>query len=468
MSKPKVVILGGGVCGLYAARKLAAAGAAVTVVEKEDVFGGLAVSRKHGRNYFDLGVHMLHEYNREIFEDCRDIMGDERVEVQLDARIRWAGGYYRYPLQFGDMVKGMPVMMLAKCVAGLFAAQLRNKIAPWEPKDCEEALIQLYGKPLYEFFFKEFTTRYWGMPPTEMSAMFVRRKMPRLTAVDAIKKMLESLGLKEKPGRSVGSALLEETLHYSRTGAETLPRRLASQVRKDGGKLLAGHSVEELRAVKGKVERVVCKKGANGDTIELACDYCINTIPVTALLPKLKPPVPRPVIDSSNELRYLPIVIYGLLVKKKRVLDALYVYYRERIFHRVGEPKNAGLKVTPEDHTVLIVEMTCQVGDEKWNGDESVRQEVFRDLEAEGVCAEEDVVELHVLRNGHGYPVFALGYEPHHEAVEAQLATYENLQSTGRQGGFCFPGMHTAMRMGADAARHVIAEAGLDGKEPPP
>ena len=61
----RVVILGGGVCGLYAARVLAGRGVPVTVVEKEDVFGGLALSRRIGNNYYDLGVHMLHAYDRE-------------------------------------------------------------------------------------------------------------------------------------------------------------------------------------------------------------------------------------------------------------------------------------------------------------------------------------------------------------------------------------------------------------------
>ena len=31
------------------------------------------------------------------------------------------------------------------------------------------------------FFFRDFTHRYWGFPPTELSATFVRSKMPRLS-----------------------------------------------------------------------------------------------------------------------------------------------------------------------------------------------------------------------------------------------------------------------------------------------
>ena len=61
-----VVILGGGVCGLYAARRLTQAGMSVSIVEKESRFGGLAAGIKIGQNFYDQGVHMLHEHDREI------------------------------------------------------------------------------------------------------------------------------------------------------------------------------------------------------------------------------------------------------------------------------------------------------------------------------------------------------------------------------------------------------------------
>ena len=454
----KVAILGGGVCGLYAARRLAAAGVDVTVIEKEPIFGGLAVSQARGNNFYDLGVHMLHEHDREIFEDLKAIMGDESIEVQLDARIRWAGGFYRYPLQFGDMIKGMPPLLLARCVVSLFAAQLRNKIAPWEPSNCEEALQQLYGNELYRFFFEEFTHRYWGIHPRDISAMFVKRKMPRLSAVDAIKKALSLIGIKEGRGRTVESALLDETLHYARTGAEALPRLLAAQIERDGGQLIAGASVEEVKLQHGAVTGVTYSPSGGGEPVEVECDHCINTIPVPLLIGKISPGPPPGVRRAAENLSFLPIVIYGLLVKRERVLDGLYVYYRDRIFHRVGEPKNAGLAVDPPDHTVLIVEMTCQKGDGKWLAEPSVKEQVYADLEAESICGREDIVEMHVLGNEFGYPVFGIEYEPHHEKVLKYLAGIPTIRSTGRQGGFCFPNMHGAMRMGADAADALLGE----------
>src|SRR5205814_9993353 len=119
---------------------------------------------------------------------------------------------------------------------GLFYAQIRKSLVPWTPQNAEEALRQLYGVPLYKFFFKDFTHRYWGIHPRELSATFITTKMPRLSAVDVIKKALGKFGIKDKGDvKAVDSALHEETLHYSRTGAEAMPRHIARAITEAGG-----------------------------------------------------------------------------------------------------------------------------------------------------------------------------------------------------------------------------------------
>ena len=87
-----------------------------------------------------------------------------------------------------------------------------------------------------------------------------------------------------------------------------------------------------------------------------------------------------------------------------------------------------------------------------------MRQQVYEDLEAESICHRDEIVEFHILRNEHGYPVFGIEYEPHHQTILDYLSGFPTLQSTGRQGGFCFPNMHSAMRMGAEAAKSLYSQ----------
>ena len=454
--RPRVVVLGGGPCGLYAARVLTRGGLPVTVLDKGATPGGLGTSHRRGDNWYDMGCHMLHEADVEIYRDIMSIMGEESIPVQLDARIRWAGSFYRYPLQFQDMIKAFPPLTLVRYCIGLLAAQLRNALVPRSPANAEDALKILYGAPLYGFFFRDFTHRYWGIHPRGLSASFITAKMPRLSAVDVLKRALAKVGIKERGVRAVDSALLDETLHYSRTGAEAMPRCLARAVAQDGGTFIQNAEVARILRDAGS-GRVAAVRYRIGDALhELPCDECISTIPVPHLIQRSEPLPPPAVLQAATHIRYKPIAIYGLLVKKSRCLDAIYVYYRDRIFHRVGEPKNAGLVVRPPDHTVLIVETTCEIDDDKWRGAPETRERIYADLERENICRRDEIVEVHVIRSETGYPIFALGFESHLETLKAWIDTIPNLQSVGRQGGFTYPNMHGAMRMGARAAEIVL------------
>lgn len=450
------VILGGGPCGLYAGRVLARAGYKVTILDKGDRPGGLATSHERDGNWYDMGCHMLHEFDQEIYEDIMQLMGEESIPVELNAKIRWAGAFYRYPLQGADMFRGIPLGTLFFYTMGLFVAQIRSSLVPWVPKNAEEALIMLYGRPLYEFFFKDFTHRYWGMHPSELSATFITTKMPRLSAVDMLKKYLGKIGIKERGVHAVDSALREETLHYSRTGAEAMPRHIARAIQENGGEVLQGAEVTRVTIdeTTNRVQSVRYLK--DGAEHELLCDECISTIPIPHLVQRTLPQAPDGVMHAASRIRYKPIAIYGLLVNKPKCIDALYIYYRDREFHRVGEPKNAGLTVKPEGHSVLIVETTCEVGDEKWRGTDDIKERILTDLEAENICHRDDVVQMHLLTSETGYPVFGLGFEQSLETIKSWIRTIPNLQSAGRQGAFTYPNMHSAMRMGAKAADAVM------------
>ena len=159
-SGKKILIIGSGVCGLYAGITLLRSGAQVTIIEKEPRIGGLAAGFKFGENFCDFGVHMLHAFNKEIFEDCAAMMGDERIEAALDARIRWGGTSCRYPLKFKDMLRAMPPFTLFRCVTGLVIAELTGAKKRASIDNAEDALIAFYGAPLYEYFFEEFTHKY--------------------------------------------------------------------------------------------------------------------------------------------------------------------------------------------------------------------------------------------------------------------------------------------------------------------
>lgn len=268
--------------------------------------------------------------------------------------------------------------------------------------------------------------------------------MPRLSAVDVFKNLLEKLHLTKTRPTTEG-ALRFETLHYSQTGSETLPRSLANSLKKNGAELHPNSPITKVTHAHNLITGT--NQGpANGDFI--------STLPLPHLIRSLDPPPPQDIIEAADQLRFKPMTVYALLVKKDRCMDALYTYYRDRIFHRVGEPKNAGLLVRPEGHTTLIVETTCEIDDPKWTG--KALPQIIADLQAEGLCTPDEIVSHHLIHAPHAYPIFAKDFDLHLQKITTYLSRFTNLRSTGRQGAFTYPNIHIAMRMGATASEELL------------
>jgi protoporphyrinogen oxidase len=449
-----VVVLGAGVCGLYAARTLAARGVPVIVFEKEPVPGGLAAGFERNGNFFDLGVHLLHGHDRDILADVRSLAGGRLQPVELSALIRFGKGTRRYPLEFADLIAGIPPWRLAHALAGLAGQSIMNRFHRSEPENAEEALIRIYGRPLYEYFFRDFTAEYWGFPAAELSAGFVRTRMPRLSAVDAVRKSLRKIGF-HLPEETAPGALSRETLWYSPQGSRSVPEALAGSILANGGEIRLSRPVTRIEVEEDRIRAVGFME--DGALRMQACSFCVSTIPLPDLVRAMTPAAPEKPLASADRLRYKPVVIFGLLLRKARATDALYIHYRDRIFHRIAEPANSGLAVRPVNHTVLLAEMTCEEGDDRWNGGEETKTRLLADLDEEGLAVPGQIAEIHHFRARHGYPVFIRGFESHRDTVFKYIGRIRNLRSVGRQGGFGYPNMHSAMREGADAA--AAAEA---------
>ena len=134
--------------------------------------------------------------------------------------------------------------------------------------------------------------------------------MPKLTAVDVIKKMMAKVGIKQK-AKSTDSALTKETLHYSRTGAETMPRRISESHYNAGGQVLQNAEVRQLLTENNQVKSIIYSQ--DGNTHELDCDACISTIPIKTLAQMMQPVCPVPIFRQ-------PI---GYVINRSLFLDYL-------------------------------------------------------------------------------------------------------------------------------------------------
>ena len=98
MAANKIIVVGAGIGGITAAMRLASAGFAVTVLEKESAIGGKMRSAELAGRQIDCGptVVTMREVFEELFDDCGLALGNfvRLSRSQILARHAWnADGY---------------------------------------------------------------------------------------------------------------------------------------------------------------------------------------------------------------------------------------------------------------------------------------------------------------------------------------------------------------------------------------
>jgi protoporphyrinogen oxidase len=261
--------------------------------------------------------------------------------------------------------------------------------------------------------------------------------MPGIKAVEKLKKALSAAGLASRKslGKTVtiGSGKMYTTPH----GVGAVYSKMAETIEANGGKVRTGCEVSQVRTEGDQVTEVVA-----GDQA-LSCDLLVSTVPLNHLALRLSPHAPDAVRDAAGRLGFRALLVAGFLVRPRKRLDAMFTYFPDRAFHRLAEVTDPPAEIKPEGCTILLAEVTCDVGDEVWRDPSETVARIVKDLEAEELV--EEIVQTHCFKAAEAYPKYTLGFERDLETVNRHLKSYTNLVSTGRQGAFQFLSMVPSM-----------------------
>src|SRR3990172_8211579 len=92
----RVVVIGAGPAGLTAAYLLAKAGHQVTVLEHDDMVGGIARTAQYRGFRFDIGWHRFFTKIAPVQALWEEILGDEFISVPRMSRIHYDGKDFDY------------------------------------------------------------------------------------------------------------------------------------------------------------------------------------------------------------------------------------------------------------------------------------------------------------------------------------------------------------------------------------
>lgn len=444
----RILVAGGGSTGIGAAWEAALRGWKVLLVEKEACLGGMGRSIFHNGNYYDLGTHIFHTDNPGLLHRVQEAARGELIKSRQKIRIKWNGRFYQYPLSMADLFKKLPSSVLISCGLSFLKAQF--VLSRQASGSAEEQLIRDYGKRLYDIFFRDYTERHWGIRASQLDPCLVQSRIRRTDLSRLFARAARRFSGREVSRSHTDVQPVAHELYYAAHGSGGLFKLLRKELERLGVEIWDRSELVHLEHRNGRIVRAACRRPK--DTVEVKCDAVISSLPLDRLDGIIDSATP----EKMDPLEIRSLIVSGFLVKKPEILDANFVYFQDAIFGRVSEPKKVGLSVTPEDHTLLLCEVACSRGDERWRNPEKVSDRVLEELVRENCLQSRSlVVDRHSIPVANAYPVYRKGFLPKVEKLQKRLQRFPNLFSAGRWGEFRYINMHVAMLSGIRAAEQA-------------
>jgi protoporphyrinogen oxidase len=452
-----VVVLGAGLGGLSAAWVLQRAGYSVTLVEKTEVAGGLAISKQRGGFRYDLGPHNLHSVHRHILEFLARTFPKSWVEHALGMTLLKRGRYVPYPLRGVQVLAMLPWWKLPLAAVSFFLARVRMFVR-WPKHDASffDWITNRFGAVLYGEYFGPYAEKVWGISARDIDKYVAEKRVPIINLTE----LIAAAVFGKKPA---GAAHDEFQAHnyYLRHGIGELPEFFLRGATEAGAKVRFGSAPIAIRT-EGKKVVAVKVKGPRGEE-ELPCDFLLSTIPLNESLP-LFDAAPDDARAAATALDYCAAVLVFLQIGRREPTpsEMLYLSAQHVRFSRVTDFGRYSKDMVPEGKTLLCAEFPCNLGDALWAAsDEALAQEAERELLAAGTLRPGDVEGSFCERVSHSYPRFRVGFQSRVAQCFDFFGRYDNFASYGRQGGFEYLNTDNVVNLGFKAATAVMGGAAM-------
>ena len=416
----KVVILGAGMTGLFAAYKLSKK-FQVILIEKSKDLGGMSYSFKHKNFLLDYGPHKIYTELPGIMPEIDNLIGLQRIKKKNSIYLQ--GTYFNFPLQLVQLLTRMPGKGIQSGMDILL-----KPINKMPDTSYENFLINNFGNTLYSLVFKTYAKKIWGNP-IELDVDLAKKRV----AVSGIFQLIKSVILKDT------GKISAEYFYYPETSISQLSDVLAEQIIKNKGKILLNEKIKEIKNKKGKFEIILKNK-------KLEADILISTIPLIDLSSYLGN---KEMIDNASKLKYKDTNIFYFIINRSRVLKENWIFFPslEIPFHRISEQKSFSQACCPENKTTLLVESTLS---------EKYKKDIKDKLIQLRIIKEEEIEEVFVKTLYKAYPVYLKGYKSYLDNILAYLDKINNFYTIGRHGLFNYNNMDQCIDMAKKLVEHII------------
>jgi protoporphyrinogen oxidase len=424
-----VLIVGAGPAGLTAAFQLAKAGKTSLVLEADDVVGGISRSPERDGWRFDIGGHRFFTKVQPVEDLWHEILPDSDFLMRPRmSRIYYDGKYYDYPLKAMNALGNLGVVEAARCVLSYGWARIRP---PENQSNFEGWVTARFGNRLYRHFFKTYTEKVWGVPATELQADWAAQRIKNLS----LSKAIVNAVLPKRNQKEITS-LIEE-FQYPKYGPGMMWERCRDLVEAAGTKVLMNTKVTKIRHRDGRALAVV-GESVDGTESEYPCSAVMSSMPITALLRCMDPPVPGKVLKAADDLHYRDFLTIALVVPEEAGFPDNWIYVHSPDV-KLGRIQNFGSwspYLVKEGRTCLGLEYFVFEGDEYWTmADDELVELGKRELATLGLVDAAAVEAGYVVRMPKAYPYYDGDYKDNVDILRGWLAKHAvNVYPVGRNG----------------------------------
>ena len=436
-----VVIVGGGVAGLVSAQLLLEAGCDVTVIERDEVVGGLAKSFSYDGFTFDVGPHRFHTENPNVKAYLDRVIKGDGTLFPRRSEVYFKGKYYRWPLHPKNLLQ-LPKWLAAKSFVDLGV----NNFREYQVDSFEQYVLRQYGPTLYKHFFEGYSRKFLGIEPRDTHPDWAKVGLNRAIIDDKMQMQNLTQLLKTT---LLQFNKMEIDFLYPTEGMWQAWHKVRAEIERLGGRVITG-TPARIQGGNGRVEKVFA-----GDE-EFTPSVVIWTAPITVATKQLGCTTPN--------LPYLGMLIYNVCVDSTVPRDYQWCYYGadDLVFNRISIPKEFSVATVPHPGaTGLNVEVTCMKGDERWKHAERLTDWVVDDLIKVGLIPNRRVVhDVFVERVEDSYPIYHKTYPADLEVARKGLANFPNLHLAGRTGMFWYNNMDHSIENAMQLCKKLLRDAG--------
>lgn len=300
----KVVIIGAGPAGLTCAYDLLKKGGVeVALLEASSVIGGISRTYNYKGNRMDLGGHRFFSKDQQIMDLWNEIMplqgkkskddlmlnrnrkiaeigpdpevDDEVMLIRTRvSRIFFLRKFFDYPISMRPRTFiNMGFKRTMKAGFGYIGSCLHKR----KENNLEDFYINRFGKPLYQMFFEDYTTKVWGLKPYEISPDWGAQRVKGLSLSKAIGSVITKPFKKLFHSKNVETSLIEE-FYYPKYGPGQLYETMAKKVIEMGGVILFNHPVTKIGYEDNKITYLETEYEGNKETF--IADYYVSSMAI--------------------------------------------------------------------------------------------------------------------------------------------------------------------------------------------